>query len=122
MSVQVDVLIISSEIMIANLLRMILESNYYRVVLAHNRNEAYKMLQVDTTDLILLDMKDSETNVVAAIKEIHHMVDAPLIVLSTIPGQGVTSRALQMGASAYFVKPFSARTLLDEVAKRISKK
>lgn len=118
MSTRGNVLIVGSEAIMTNLLRILLERGGYQVNAVHNKS-AIKRVDTDTADLIVYDIPPFEIDVVSAVAELHGMYDAPLIILSAAASPNVSIQAVQAGASAYMVKPFSAHKFLDEVATHL---
>ncbi|MCB9149294.1 MAG: response regulator [Caldilineaceae bacterium] len=116
MLTQRKVIIVGSEPTMTNLLTVLLESDGYQVSAIHNRDRGDKKIHTNTVDLIVFDMPPFERDVVLAAEELHGMFAAPLIILSAVTSRRVTTQALQAGAAAFIVKPFSAQNFLDAVA------
>ncbi|MEZ4660084.1 MAG: response regulator [Caldilineaceae bacterium] len=120
MSIQANVFVMGAEVIMTNLLRILLESDGYQVATVRNRSTANPILHTERVDLIVFDVPPFEPDVVAVVEELRRMFDAPLIILSSAANPTVTTQALQVGASAYIVKPFSAQNFLDEVEQCLS--
>lgn len=96
--------------------RIALESDGVEVVEAGTGAEALKLLSRGGFSLVLLDvnMPDlSGLELVSFARRLPSMRDVPLVMVTTEGRETDRQRAINLGASGYVVKPFSAEALLD---------
>ena len=111
------ILIVEDDTDINHLLKKILAKNEYDTVQAFSGTEAKLLLQMETPDLILLDLMlpgMSGEELISVIRE-EMELDTPVIVLSAKAALESKVRALRGGADDYLTKPFEA----DEVLARV---
>jgi len=90
----------------------------FSVVTATNGEEALEALRTMKPDLILLDLimpKVQGFEVLRSVKENPATAHIPVVVLSNLGQEGDVKRAMESGATAYFVK--SNLTLEDMVTQ-----
>jgi two-component system chemotaxis response regulator CheY len=81
--------------------------------------EALKMLESKKVDLILADINMPNMGglqLLASVRARPEWKAIPLIIMTTDGSQAKVQEALQLGAQAYFLKPFAA----EEIKKKIS--
>ncbi len=118
MTKKTTVFVVEDEQILANSLKEFLEADGYSVTVAGNGSEALKMLPQVKPDLILLDIVLPEVNGVTFLKEIQKsdspFKDTLVIVLTNLPGDINSFRAMGVNAAGYFVK---ANIKLEELSK-----
>ena len=72
-------------------------------------------MQVDTPDLVLLDLVLPGIDGIDLMKSVLEVFDVPVIFLSAYGRDEIISRALEAGAADYVVKPFSATELVARI-------
>jgi CheY-like chemotaxis protein len=91
----------------------------FSVVTATNGEEALEALRTMKPDLILLDLimpKVQGFEVLRSVKENPATAHIPVIVLSNLGQEGDVKRAMESGATAYFVK---ANLTLEDMVTQI---
>jgi len=109
------ILIVEDEPPIQDVLQFALKGAGYEVLLAHDGQEALDHIQTVIPDLILLDLMMPGMNGFRFINELDRrgMRSAiPIIVISALAN---VEELKQMHICAYLPKPFSMKTLLEEV-------
>ena len=109
------VLVVDDDPDIAQLVRIQLESNGYRVLTANRGQKALEILNERTVDLILLDriLPDMEgLTLLDRLKTDPDTGGIPVIMLTVVEDEG---DAMPRGASAYLIKPVNEQLLLDQV-------
>lgn len=109
------VLVVDDDPDIAQLVRLQLESNGYRVLTANRGHKALDLLRDDRVDLIVLDRLLPDTDgleLLDTIKTDPSTAEIPVIILTIVEDDG---DAMARGASAYLVKPVNEQLLLDQV-------
>ena len=69
--------------------------------------------------LILSDINMPQMDglqLLARIREMEHMRDVPIIMITTEGGQGKVMEAVQLGATGYVRKPFTADQIKEKLA------
>ena len=78
---------------------------------AHSGREAMEMISLTTPDIILLDLLMPEMDgydVYKAIRQIPELDGIPVLFITALPDVECEAMGLEMGASDYIHKPFSA--------------
>ena len=99
-----------------------LEKSGYQVLSAVNGKEGLEMVEKESPDLVLLDIKlplIEGTDVCLSIKKNDKLKHTP-VILFTASAQNIEERLKACGAEGYIIKPFSAEDLLEKVKKLIS--
>jgi DNA-binding response OmpR family regulator len=113
------VLVADDEPHIGRIVQMQLERGPYRVSLVSDGRAALEALRSeDEIDVVLLDIMMPHLTgleVLEAARQLPHRSALPVIIL-TAKGQDLDrSRALELGATDFFTKPFSPKKLLARV-------
>lgn len=109
------VLIVDDEKPIVEILKYNLEKEGYRVVTAFDGEEALKMVETESPDVIVLDIMLPKKDGFTVCREIRSSRDIPIIMLTAKEMEMDKVLGLELGADDYVTKPFSAR----EVTARI---
>lgn len=83
----------------------------YAPILTGDPEEALRLVEEDSPDLVLLDLMLPGTDGIELMKDILEVVDVPVIFLSAYGREELIARAFDMGATDYVVKPFSPTEL-----------
>jgi two-component system, OmpR family, alkaline phosphatase synthesis response regulator PhoP len=113
------VLVADDEPHIGRIVQMQLERGPYEVTLVSDGQAALDALRGDgTIDVVLLDIMMPHLTgleVLEAARQLPHRTDLPVIIL-TAKGQELDrSRALELGATDFFTKPFSPKKLVSRI-------
>jgi PAS domain S-box-containing protein len=109
------VLVVDDDPDIAQLVRMQLESNGYRVLTANRGQKALEILKEHSVDLVVLDRILPDTDgltLLDTLKTDADTAEIPVIMLTIVEDEG---DAMPRGASAYLIKPVNEQLLLDQV-------
>lgn len=115
----VKVLIAEDERDIRELVSFTLTFGGYQVVEVANGEAAMQKAQEERPDLIILDVRMprmSGYEVCKALKALPATQDIPVVFLSAKGQQREVSEGLEVGATAYILKPFAPDDLLDQIA------
>jgi len=80
--------------------------------------EAVEILKDRRFGLILSDINMPQMDglqLLARIKEMSHLKDVPVIMITTEGGQGKVMEAVQLGATGYVRKPFTAEQIKEKL-------
>ncbi|MCS7120291.1 MAG: response regulator [Nitrososphaerota archaeon] len=118
------ILVVDDEADIANLAKIILESEGYSVVTASNGEEALAKVYQESPDLVLLDIvmpKKTGLEVCRILKEQKRTRQIPVIVFSVLGREVDRRMSAEVGADAHFVKPFTPESLVEIVRTHLLK-
>jgi len=87
---------------------------------AQNGFDALRLLPRGAWDLVITDINMPDINgleLISFIKKSEAHKATPILIISTGSSERDRDRGLQLGASAYLVKPFSAEALVEQVQR-----
>jgi two-component system, OmpR family, KDP operon response regulator KdpE len=108
-------LIVDDEPYLVDLVRLNLETEGYRVVMASNGQEALERLKADLPDVVILDVMMPEMDGFETLARIREVSSVPVIMLTVRAEESDRIRGLEIGADDYLTKPFSPRELTTRV-------
>jgi two-component system chemotaxis response regulator CheY len=117
-----DVLIVDDSAAIRKILQRVLRQtdlNLGEIREAGDGSEAVELLKDRTFGLILSDINMPHMDglqLLARIKEMSHLKNVPVIMITTAGGQGKVMEAVQLGATGYVRKPFTADQIKEKLA------
>ncbi|MBX9724902.1 MAG: response regulator transcription factor [Candidatus Obscuribacterales bacterium] len=124
MKSNVKVLVIDDEPQIRRALRVGLEKNDYRVILAENGESGLLQAAAQAPDLVILDVAmPPGIDGFEVCRRLREWSKVPIIFLSVRENEDDKVRALEMGADDYVTKPFGIRELearIKAVVRRTS--
>ncbi len=106
------ILVIEDDENISLVIRTLLESNDYQVILASACSEGLSLFSSYQPDLVILDLGLPDTDGTAFISEIRKDFLTPILVLSARSTDRDKVDALDKGANDYVTKPFSSPEML----------
>jgi PAS domain S-box-containing protein len=115
------ILVVDDDLDIAQLVRLLLENNGYRVLVAGRGHQALEILQKGSIDLVVLDrlLPDMEgLELLENLKSTPATSHIPVIMLTVVEDDGET---IARGASAYLTKPIQESVLLQQVEAALSR-
>lgn len=114
-----EILVIDDEPQIQKLLRITLESNGYKVVLAGDGTEGIHLAANHTPELIILDLGLPDKSGHDVLLELREWFDKAIIILSVQNSEKDIIKALDNGATDYLSKPFRTGELLARIRSSI---
>jgi two-component system, chemotaxis family, chemotaxis protein CheY len=117
-----DVLIVDDSAAIRRILQRVLRQtdlHLGEIREAGDGTEAVELLKDRTFGLILSDINMPQMDglqLLARIKEMSHLKNVPVIMITTEGGQGKVMEAVQLGATGYVRKPFTADQIKEKLA------
>jgi two-component system chemotaxis response regulator CheY len=117
-----DVLIVDDSAAIRKILQRVLRQTELaigEISEAGDGAEAVEILKSRTFGLILSDINMPHMDglqLLARIKEMPHLRNVPVIMITTEGGQGKVMEAVQLGATGYVRKPFTADQIKEKLA------
>jgi signal transduction histidine kinase/CheY-like chemotaxis protein len=115
------VLVVEDDQDTAQLVRLLLESNSYRVLTTGRGQRALEIVHKSRVDLVVLDRLLPDVNglkVLDVLKEDPSTTEIPVIFLTIVEDDG---EAVARGASAYITKPINEQLLLEQVKTALSR-
>ncbi len=109
------VLLVDDEKTLVKALTFNLEKEGYQVIPAYDGEEALKLVETETPDLIILDLMLPGVDGFEVCRKVRKSLDIPIIML-TAKGDDIDKiLGLELGADDYMTKPFNPRELLARV-------
>lgn len=105
------VLLVDDDRELLDTLGYVLRREGYEVVCAADGQQALKMSQTVSPDLIVLDGILPKVDGFEVCRQIRHRASTPILLLSARSTEDDRIRGLQLGADDYMTKPFSTREL-----------
>lgn len=108
------ILVADDDASILEVIKIMLEGEYYEVVTAENGREAIEKLD-DSFDLVILDVMMPECSGITACSEIRKKSMVPILFLTAKSTDADKIAGFTAGGDDYLVKPFSYAELLSRV-------
>jgi two-component system response regulator (stage 0 sporulation protein F) len=116
-SLSKKILIVDDQFGIRVLLQEVLSQEGYEVFQAPNGSIALEIVETNTPDLILLDMKIPGMDGLEILRNIRKMgIDTKVIMMTAYGELDLIQEAREMGALAHFTKPFD----IDELRQAVN--
>ncbi len=109
------ILVVDDDTNICELLRLYLEKEQFRVLLAHDGVAALKVFQDSRPELVLLDIMLPQLDGWQVCREIRKFSNKPIIMLTAKGETFDKVLGLELGADDYVVKPFEAKEVVARV-------
>jgi DNA-binding response OmpR family regulator len=109
------VLLAAGDPHLARYLRANLEAEQFRVVIAPEYAEVYRLLELEEPDLALLDTELAGMDRLDTLQRLRAHTRVPIVVLARRHDPIECARALDQGASDYLARPFSIEELMARV-------
>lgn len=110
-----EILIIDDEPQIRKLLKIVLESNDYKVVQAVNGTEGLHLAANHSPELIILDLGLPDKSGHEILQDLRNWYERSIIILSVLDSEEDIVKALDNGATDYLTKPFRTGELLARI-------
>jgi DNA-binding response OmpR family regulator len=110
------ILVVDDEESIRTLVRVTLEGPEFEVVEAHNGRKALELLPALRPDAVVMDWMMPGMSGVEALREMRRLpmfVTTPVVMLTAMGQEKDRHAAMDAGAQAYLMKPFSPLLLLS---------
>ncbi len=100
------------------LLENVLEDQNYEVIIAFNGNDAFKAIDKNIPDLILLDIMMPDMDgykILEELKSKENTKQIPVIMVSAKSDSLDIDKAMELGAVDYIIKPINIKTILEKI-------
>ena len=111
-----NILITEDDRKIAKSLKLLLESEGYKVTLCKNCQETYEQ-SAEKYDLMIIDITLPDGDGFELFEQLRNITDTPCIFLTARDDEDSIVNGFQLGGDDYITKPFSARELLARVGR-----
>jgi DNA-binding response OmpR family regulator len=109
------ILAVDDDAQIRALLTEYLSENGLRVSTASSGAEMARILDVETIDLVILDVRLQDEDGHAIARRLREGLSMPVIMLTGVRDEADRVMGLELGADDYVTKPFSPRELLARI-------
>lgn len=109
------ILVVDDDKNICELLRLYIEKEGYKVVMAYDGQQAVEKFSSEQPDLILLDIMLPKLDGWQVCREIRKTSDCPIIMLTAKGEVFDKILGLELGADDYVVKPFEAKEVVARI-------
>ncbi|MBD3609475.1 MAG: response regulator, partial [Gammaproteobacteria bacterium] len=112
------VLVVDDSITVRRISEKFLQKNHFDVMTAKDGIDALAVIEDQTPDIILLDIEMPRMNgydLLQHIRNDERLKDVPVIMITSRTGERHKERAMELGASSYFGKPYNEVELLAEI-------
>lgn len=119
------ILIVDDDPVALELIDFLLRKSNYKTLLASKAQEALKILEKETPDLIILDFLMPEmkgTELCARLKSNHSTANTPVIFLTAMAQEREIEEGYRAGAAGYIFKPYDVRKVVSQIEEILSNK
>ena len=109
------ILVVDDDLNICELLKIYLEKDGYRVVIANDGLKAVSLFTQEQPDLVLLDIMLPQLDGWQVCREIRKFSDKPIIMLTAKGELFDRVLGLELGADDYVVKPFESKEVIARI-------
>lgn len=109
------VLIVDDEVNICELIRLYVEKEGYRAVIANDGNRALEVFKKENPDIVLLDIMLPQKDGWQVCREIRSFSDVPVIMITAKGETFDKVLGLELGADDYIVKPFEPKEMIARI-------
>ncbi|MEG9531304.1 response regulator [Mannheimia indoligenes] len=109
------ILLIDDDLEFTDLLTELLSLEGFQITVAHNGQEGLNKLEVNSYDLVLLDVMMPVLNGIETLKRLRQKYSLPVLMLSARDDQIDRILGLELGADDYLPKPFNDRELIARI-------
>lgn len=117
-----QVIVVEDEFDSMQMVSAILRYHSIDVLLAHNGIECLELLKTHPVTMVLTDLSMPEMDgwqTLDAIRSNPQLVHIPVVAITAYYSKVVSERALAAGFNAFFAKPISPRTFVQELSKLV---
>ena len=109
------IIVVDDDPLVLRQVRNALDKAGYAPIVTGRPEEVTKLILENEPSLILLDLLLPETNGIELMESISTISDVPIIFLSAYHQDEVVTKAFELGAADYIVKPFSESELIARI-------
>lgn len=109
------ILIVDDEVNICELIRLYVEKEGYKAVIANDGDQAVEKFKKENPDMILLDIMLPQKDGWQVCREIRALSNVPIIMITAKGETFDKVLGLELGADDYVVKPFEPKELIARI-------
>lgn len=110
-----NILVVDDDKEIVSAIEIYLKNEGYKIIKAHNGNQALEKIKQNEIHLIILDIMMPEKDGIETLEEIRKEKSIPVILLSAKSEDYDKIEGLNLGADDYITKPFNPLELIARV-------
>lgn len=110
-----SILIVDDDLKLCELLKSVLQEESYQIYIAHNGEQAIKILSKNSIDLLLLDVMMPILDGLQTARQVCRRFSTPILMLSAMADETSKIDGFKAGADQYLAKPFSVPELLIRI-------
>src|SRR5271163_340564 len=114
-TISAHILVVDDDPQIRNLLDEYLTGNGMRVSTAANGRDMMQILDEETIDLVILDLRLNDEDGMSLARSLRERLAISVIMLTGVRDEADRVMGLELGADDYVTKPFSPRELLARI-------
>lgn len=121
------ILVIDDEQLITATLRGVLSRSGFEAVIANNGSEAVSLMERESFDLIISDIRMPGMDGIRTLHEIKKRMaaagkDCPVIFITGFADEKLEQEAKEIGFDDYIYKPFDLKTFIDRINRVLEAK
>jgi two-component system response regulator ResD len=109
------VLVVDDDKNVCDIIRLFFEEQQINMIEAHNGQEALDLVEIESPDIIILDVMMPKLDGFETCREIRKISTVPIIMLTAKTEEFDRVLGLELGADDYVTKPFSPRELVSRI-------
>ncbi|WP_424141329.1 response regulator [Sporosalibacterium faouarense] len=109
------ILVVDDDVEICNMVEIFLEKEQFKVIKAHDGEDAVKKFKEETPKLVILDIMLPKMDGYDVCREIKRISNVPIIMLTAKGETFDKVLGLRLGADDYIVKPFDPEELIARI-------
>ncbi len=109
------ILIVDDDPKLCELLESVLHEESYQIYIAHNGEQALKVLSEKSIDLLLLDIMMPVLDGLQTARKVCQQYSTPILMLTAMADEASKIEGFEAGADQYLAKPFSVPELLMRI-------
>lgn len=112
------ILIVDDDPRIVELLSLRLRKNNYDVITAYDGYECVQLSEIESPDLILLDIKMPRRGGIGAfeiLQSTHTTEMIPVIFITAFPDPEINRQVIKIGAKDFISKPYNGEVLMEKI-------
>ena len=112
----IQVLVVEDNYKLCEIIQFYLtQDDQYQCTLVNSAEEALRLINIRTFDIILLDILLPKMNGIEFCQSTRKTLYCPIIFISCMSDEETIVKAIQMGGDDYIIKPFSAKILMAHI-------
>jgi len=116
-----QILVVDDELLIRDLLYDFFTSQGYKVHMAGDGKEAFKIINEVSFQVALVDLKMPEVDGIQVVSELKRKKpEVPIIIMTAFPSMDSAIESIRKGVFNYIVKPFKMTELAETVKSALN--